>query len=99
MILENQEEIRLLNTAVLKNKEKTIDTSFEKRLYNSCKKPAISALGVAISHLSETQNISRDQAALLIVEAIKELDRSWNDYLLMEGLSKIKENLKESPIS
>jgi hypothetical protein len=98
MNLENQEEIRLLNTAILKSKEKTIDTSFEKKLYNSCKKPAISALGLAISHLSESQNISRDQAALLIVESIRELDKSWNDYLLMEGIGKIKENLKDSPL-
>ncbi len=99
MTLENQEEIRLLNTAILKSKEKTIDVSFEKRLYNSCKKPAINSLGLAISHLSETQNISRDQAALLIIEAIRELDDSWNDFLLMEGLGKIKENLKNSPLA
>lgn len=99
MTIENQEEIRLLNTAILKSKEKTIDVSFEKRLYNSCKKPAINSLGLAISHLSETQNISRDQAALLIVESIRELDESWNDYLLMEGLAKIKENLKDSPLA
>ena len=97
--MENQEEIRLLNTAILKNKEKKIDISFEKRLYISCKKPAINALGFAISHLSESQNISRDQAALLIVESIRELDDSWNDYLLMEGLGKIKENLKDSPLA
>ncbi len=96
MELENQEEIRLLNTAILKSKEKTIDISFEKRLYNSCKNPAISALGLAISHLSENQNISRDQAALLIVETVRDLDRSWNDYLMVEGLAKIKENLKLS---
>lgn len=99
MTIENQEEIRLLNTAILKSKEKTIDITFEKKLYNSCKKPAINALGFAISQLSESQNISRDQAALLIVESIRELDESWNDYLLMEGLSKVKEGLKDSHLS
>lgn len=95
MTIENQEEIRLLNTAILKHKEKTIDVSFEKRLYNSCKKPAINALGFAISHLSESLNISRDQAAFLIVESVRELEQSWNDYLLMEGLSKVKDSIKD----
>ena len=98
MTIENHEEIRLLNTAILKSAEKTIDTSFEKKLYNSCKKPAVNALGFAISHLSETENISRDQAAYLIVECVRELNDGWKDYLLMEGLSKIKENLKDSPL-
>ena len=56
------------------------------------------ALGVAVAHLSEKQNISMDQAAVVIVETIRDLDSSWNDYLMMEGIGKIKENLKDQPI-
>ena len=36
MIGENQEEARLLNTAIIKSKENLIDATFEKRLYETC---------------------------------------------------------------
>lgn len=94
MLIKNQESIQLLNTAIIKNKEKKIDSNFEERLANTCQAPAMEALGLAITHLSNELNISRDQAAILIVDTIKELESSWNDYLLIEGIEKIKENLK-----
>ncbi|MEE2743087.1 MAG: hypothetical protein VYD54_04205 [Bdellovibrionota bacterium] len=94
MLIKNQESIQLLNTAIIKNKEKKIDSKFEERLANTCQAPAMEALGLAITHLSNELSISRDQAAILIVDTIKELETSWNDYLLIEGIEKIKENLK-----
>jgi len=93
---ENKEAVQLLNTAVIKSKEKLIDSDFEKRLSQTCKKPAIEALAMAVTHLSDTQKISRDQAAIQIIEAVRELDGSWNDYLMMEGINKVKEGLKKS---
>ena len=94
MLTKNQESIQLLNTAIIKNKEKKIDSKFEEKLANTCQAPAMEALGMAITHLSNNLDISRDQAAILIVDTIKDLEASWNDYLLMEGIEKIKENLK-----
>lgn len=93
-MVENQELIQLLNTAIVKTKEKRIDSSYEDRLSETCKKPAVSALSIAIEHLSEKENISRDQAAMQIVETVRELDSIWNDYVMMEGLSKLKDLLK-----
>ena len=93
---ENQELIQLLNTAVVKTKEKKIDSSYEERLSEVCQKPAISALSYALTKLSEEENISQDQAAMEIVEAVRELDSIWNDYVLMEGLTKLKDLLKAS---
>ena len=58
-------------------------------------RPAMRALGFAISQLSEMENISRDQAALQIVEIIRDLDDSWKDYLIMEGIGIVKEKLKD----
>lgn len=97
MISENQELIQLLNTAIIKTKEKNIDSSYEDRLSETCKTPAINSLSMAINHLSETEKISRDQATIQIVECVRELDNIWNDYLLMEGIGKLKDLLKTNP--
>lgn len=96
MFSENQELVQLLNTAIIKTKEKRIDSSYEERLAKTCESPAVQALSVAISHLSEKQKVSRDQAAIQIVETIRELDSIWNDYVVMEGLGKLKEALSEA---
>ena len=92
----NAESIQLLNTAVIRSKEKIIDNSYEERLSKTCSSPAIGAICVAITHLSETESLSRDEAAICIVETIRELDHVWNDYVLMEGITKLKELLKSS---
>ena len=94
MISENQELIQLINTAIIKTKEKKIDSSYEERLSEVCETPAIKALSIAITHLSDTQKISRDQAAMQVVESVRELDQIWTDYVLMEGLGKLKDLLK-----
>lgn len=96
-MVENQELIQLLNTAIVKTKEKRIDSSYEDRLSDTCKTPAVKALSIAIENLSETQSISRDQAAMQIVETVRELDSIWSDYVMMEGLSKLKDLLKTPP--
>jgi hypothetical protein len=96
MNLHNQELIQLLNTAVVKTKEKKIDSSYEERLSEVCQRPAIDALSFAIAKLSESQNISRDQAAVQLIETVRDLDTVWNDYVLMEGLSKLKDLLKSN---
>ena len=95
-MLQNQELVQLLNTAIVKTKEKKIDSSYEESLSSTCENPAISALAVAIQHLSESENISRDQAAMQIVETVRELDSIWSDYVMMEGLSKLKDLLKNT---
>ncbi|EQC45154.1 hypothetical protein M899_3418 [Bacteriovorax sp. BSW11_IV] len=92
----NQESIQLINTAIIKSKEKRIDSSYEERLSATCQTEAIKALSIAISHLAESQKISYDQAAIQIVETVRELDSIWNDYVMMEGINKLKTMLKSS---
>ncbi|HAZ14112.1 MAG: hypothetical protein A2X86_02900 [Bdellovibrionales bacterium GWA2_49_15] len=94
-MLDNRELVQLLNTAIIKTKEKN-HTSYEERLKEACSRPAIKALGVAVAHLSESEKISCDQAAILIIENIKELDRIWADYVTMEGIHNLKTILKSS---
>jgi hypothetical protein len=91
---DNQELIQLLNTAIIKTKEKNIDSSYEERLSSACNTPAMKSISIAISHLSETEKISRDQAAVQIVDTVRELDSIWSDYVMMEGLGKLKALLK-----
>lgn len=95
MQVENQELIQLLNTAIVKSKEKKIDSSYEKRLAEICKQPAVNAIASAISTLADSEKISRDHAAVQIVETLRELDSIWNHYVMMEGLGKLKELLKD----
>lgn len=91
--MENIDSIQLLNTAIIKSKEKKIDAGYEKRLEELFKGPVIESLNKAINHLADTQKISRDQAAANIVETIRELDTVWSDYVMMEGITKLKEIL------
>lgn len=89
----NQECIQLLNTAIIKTKENTLDKSYEVRLSEACSHPAMNSLAMAIQHHSENARITPDQAAVEIVELLRELDSVWNDYVIMEGLSKLKDLL------
>lgn len=91
---ETQESIKLLNTAIIKSKEKNINDSYEERLSLICSSPAISALTKAIKILAEETSVSRDQAAVEIVNALRDLDAVWHDYMVMEGITKLKEILE-----
>ena len=80
----HKDSIQLINTAIIKSKESRLESSYEDRLSETCQKPAIKALSVAISHLSESQKITRDQAAIQIVETVRDLEKIWEDYVIME---------------
>ena len=88
--MENLETIQLFNTAVIKSKEKHINSQYEERLSEICDGPVIEALNKAVNHLSDNQKISRDQAAAQIIETVRELDSIWQDYVMMEGIDKLK---------
>ena len=89
------EAIQLLNTAIVKSKEGLIDDSYEERLKKVCDSPAIDFLNKAISQLAESQDISKDQAAQVIVDTVKELDSIWNDYVMMEGIDRLRSLLNK----
>ena len=84
------ESIQLLNTAIIKSKEKKINSSYEERLNKINNSPAIEAINKSISLLADSQKVSKDQAALQVIEAIRELDAVWSDYVTMEGIDRLK---------
>jgi hypothetical protein len=90
------ESIQLINTAIIKSKEKKINYSFEERLNKVCNSDVIEMMNKMIAQYAETKKISRDQAALQVVEAIRELDAIWSDYVLMEGIESLKKMLKST---
>ena len=90
------ESIQLLNTAIIKSKEKKVNQSFEERLSQVCNSPVIEILNKTITQYAEVQKISRDQAALQVVEAIRELDTIWSDYVTMEGIDRLKNLLRST---
>ena len=93
---DHLESIQILNTAIIKSKEKKIDMSYEEKLHSICSTPALEAINKAISYLAETEKISRDQSAIQIIDTLKDLDTIWNDYVMMEGLEKLKSHLRDS---
>lgn len=88
------ESIQLLNTAIIKSKEKKINSSYEERLTKINNSPAIEVINKSITLLAESQKISRDQAALQVIESIRELDNIWTDYVTMEGIDRLKSMLQ-----
>lgn len=95
MMTNTQEAVKLFNTAVIKSKEKKINSSYEERLAEVCQSPVMSALLVAVNTLAEDQKISADHAAVQIIDTVRELDSIWNDYVIMEGIGKLKSLLKK----
>lgn len=97
MTIENEDYfVQLINTAIVKTKEQKINSSYEERLSKACASPSMKAFSLAITSLSETEKISYDQAAVQIVETIRELDSIWSDYVMMEGLGKLQDVLKRN---
>ena len=88
------EPIQLLNTAIIKSREKQINNSYEDRLKAICKSPVMEAIDKSISYLAEAEKISRDQAAVILIETLRELDSIWSDYVMMEGIDRLKGMLK-----
>lgn len=92
--MDNMESVQIINTAIIKGKERLVDLAYEQRLRNLCSSAPFEAINKAISFLAEGQKISRDQAALEIIQTLKELDKVWDDYITMEGLAKLKQQLE-----
>lgn len=88
------ETLQLLNTAVIKRKEKIIRANFEERLRNLQDSPALEILQKAIAQLAEQKNVTRDQAALMVIETIHELENIWSEFIAAEGIDKLKNVLK-----
>jgi len=89
------ETLQLLNTAIIKRKEKSIRANYEERLRSLQDSPALDILQKAIIQLSEQKNVTRDQAALMVIETVNELESIWSEFIAAEGIDKLKDILKD----
>ena len=88
------ETLQLLNTAIIKRKEKTMRANFEDRLRSLQDSPALDILQKAIIQLAEQKNVTRDQAALMVIETVNELENIWSEFIAAEGIDQLKEILQ-----
>lgn len=88
------ETLQLLNTAIIKRREKSIRANFEERLRNLQDSPALDILQKAIIQLAEQKHVTRDQAALMVIETVTELESIWSEFIAAEGIDKLKDILK-----
>ncbi len=89
------ETLQLLNTAIIKRKETSIRANYEERLRSLQDSPALDILQKAIIQLSEQKNVTRDQAALMVIETVNELESIWSEFIAAEGIDKLKDILKD----
>jgi hypothetical protein len=59
--------------------------------------PAFAAIGEAVRLLSRTEGLTEQEAAKQILDAFRELDSIWDDYVYQEGLSLLRKNLTQNP--
>ncbi len=88
--------VKLLNTAIIKTKEKNICSNFDSRLSESFKSKAIDSISFATDFLSDSTGVTKDQSTIQLIEAVRLLDTIWNEFLIQEGLNSLQHSLKES---
>jgi hypothetical protein len=87
---QNLESLQILNSALIKSKGHIVQGQFEDRLNHISKSPAMAAIHKAVSILAESEKITRDESATQIIETFRQLDKIWDEYLMMEGLDQLK---------
>ena len=86
----SQEELaRIFNTAIVATKvEASRDYSSE--LLAAMESPGFKAILSAIKTLSATEGLSERKAAESVIAAFRKVDRLWGDYVLHEGIDRLK---------
>ena len=44
--------------------------------------------------MAEQKNVTRDQAALMVIETVNELENIWSEFIAAEGIDQLKEILQ-----
>lgn len=88
--MNNLETMQMLNTSIVNSKSEGIDNDYDSRLTALCESEEMKAISSVVEKLSNALSITRDEAANRIFGTIRELDKVWDDYLLMEGLLALK---------
>ena len=89
------ETIQLINSAIIKSRELDLKTDLQERMSKIAESSEMEALDIAINEFAKKQKVTKEQAAIRFVSTLRELDSIWNQYLLIEGSDRLKENLNK----
>lgn len=82
---------QIFNTALVSTRsEENTDSTSE--LYRLMEGPAFAAVLGAIRSLAHERGISETDAARDVIRTFRAIDRIWTDYLIQEGVARLKSN-------
>ena len=87
------ETIQLINSAILKSRDLKIETDLQERMTKISESAVMNIMDSVFTEYSKKQKVTKDQAAFQVISTIRELDDIWNQYLLLEGSDRLKEQL------
>lgn len=83
---------RVLNTAIIASKlprSANINARFSELMAS----PAFSAIVRAVQAHAASSGLPEQQAAQEVIQAFRELDKVWDDYIFQEGLDRLKSQI------
>lgn len=84
-----EELTRIFNTALVASRAQG-ERAFAPEMVATMKAPAFDAILGAVRELAATQKISERAAAEQIITAFRKVDALWTDYLIQEGMARLK---------
>jgi hypothetical protein len=80
---------RVFNSAIISTQAASA-RDFSSELYALVESPAYRSLLAAVKQFARTQGISEREAAEELIHAFRKLDRLWGNYILQEGVDRLK---------
>ena len=86
---------RILNTAVIATKVARSQNA-SARLQELVRKPGFQIILRAMSDYAQEYSVSEQAAAQALIQAFRELDGVWDDFIFQEGLDRLKGQITSS---
>ena len=80
---------RIFNSALVGTRVESV-RDFSAELYSMIDSPAFRAILGAVRQLGRSQGTIDREAADLLIQTFRKVDRIWSDYLFQEGMDRIK---------
>lgn len=90
-----QDLTRIFNTALVATRVES-SRDFSAELYALVQSPAFRAILDSIRSLARDQKLGEREAAEAIVQTFRRVDRIWEDYILQEGVDRLKAQIGPS---
>ncbi len=91
----NDRFTRILNTAVIATKVPRSPNACN-RLQDLMRKPGFQVILRAMRDYAQEYGVSEQAAAQAMIQAFRELDGIWDDFIFQEGLDKLKTQITSS---